>query len=431
MSFYTSLSGLQASQSEMATISHNLANVSTNGFKKSRTDFADVIASSVTVAPSQQIGSGVMVKGNRQQFGQGNLLQSANALDLAVSGDGFFAVKPDPSSATVNYTRNGSFLVDANNNVTDANGNFLQVYPVDGSGNLVQASMGSLKNLTLPATSGTVKATQDVTLGVNLNAQTAVPAKTPFDRFDVSSYNQATTTSVFDAEGNPMTMTSYYVRDTAPTPTTAGAAADLTATWSVYSYVGEQKMTVGGGTAGGSDNVTLQFDNKGKLTGPATKTTFDAFTTAGGSAQSISLDLTASTQTAAPFKVAKQTQDGLAVGQLQGVTVDDAGVVKASFSNGDVRALGQVALVNFSNPSGLRQIGDSGWASTGVSGVPVAGSAGQKGLGNLTSGMIERSNVDITEELVSLIAAQRNFQANSKALDTASQISQTIFNIRS
>ena len=431
MSFYTSLSGLQASQSEMATISHNLANVSTNGFKKSRTDFADVIASSVTVAPSQQIGSGVMVKGNRQQFGQGNLLQSANALDLAVSGDGFFAVKPDPSSATVNYTRNGSFLVDANNNVTDANGNFLQVYPVDGSGNLVQASMGSLKNLTLPATSGTVKATQDVTLGVNLNAQTAVPAKTPFDRFDVSSYNQATTTSVFDAEGNPMTMTSYYVRDTAPTPTTAGAAADLTATWSVYSYVGEQKMTVGGGTAGGSDNVTLQFDNKGKLTGPATKTTFDAFTTAGGSAQSISLDLTASTQTAAPFKVAKQTQDGLAVGQLQGVTVDDAGVVKASFSNGDVRALGQVALVNFSNPSGLRQIGDSGWASTGVSGVPVAGSAGQKGLGNLTSGMIERSNVDITEELVSLIAAQRNFQANSKALDTASQISQSIFNIRS
>lgn len=430
MSFYTSLSGLQASQSEMATISHNLANVSTNGFKKSRTDFADVIASSVTVAPSQQIGSGVMVKGNRQQFGQGNLLQSANALDLAVSGDGFFAVKPDPSSATVNYTRNGSFLVDANNNVTDANGNFLQVYPVDGSGNLVQASMGSLKNLTLPATSGTVKATQDVTLGVNLNAQTAVPAKTPFDRFDVSSYNQATTTSVFDAEGNPMTMTSYYVRDTAPTPTTAGAAADLTATWSVYSYVGEQKMTVGTG-ASGSDNVKLQFDTKGKLTGPTTKTTFDAFTTAGGSAQSISLDLTASSQTSAPFKVATQTQDGLAVGQLQGVTVDDAGVVKASFSNGDIRALGQVALVNFSNPSGLRQIGDSGWASTGVSGVPVAGSAGQKGLGNLTSGMIERSNVDITEELVSLIAAQRNFQANSKALDTASQISQTIFNIRS
>ncbi len=425
MSFYTSLSGLQASQSEMSTISHNLANVSTNGFKKSRTDFADVIASSVSLAPAQQVGSGVMVKGNRQQFGQGNLIQSANALDLAVSGDGFFAVKPDAASATVNYTRNGSFLVDANNNVTDANGNFLQVYPVDGSGNVVQASMNTLQNLTLPATSGTVKATEAVTLAANLNAKTAVPAKTPFDRFDVSSYNQATTTAVYDAQGNPMTMTSYYVRDTAPVASTAGAADDLTATWSVYSYVGDQKMT-----AGGSDSVQLQFNNTGQLTAPALATKFDAFMPPSGSAQAISLDLSASTQTSAPFKVALQSQDGLAVGQLQGVTVDDSGIVKASYSNGDIRALGQVALVNFSNPSGLRQIGDSGWASTGVSGTPIAGAAGQKGLGNLMSGTIERSNVDITEELVNLIAAQRNFQANSKALDTASQISQTIFNIR-
>ncbi|WP_333928720.1 flagellar hook-basal body complex protein [Sphingomonas sp. LR55] len=119
MSFYTSLSGLQASQTEMSTISHNLANVSTNGFKKSRTDFADVIASSVSVAPSQQIGSGVMVKGNRQQFAQGNLIQSSNALDLAVSGDGFFVVKPDSASSQVNFTRNGGFLVDANRFVVD------------------------------------------------------------------------------------------------------------------------------------------------------------------------------------------------------------------------------------------------------------------------------------------------------------------------
>lgn len=426
MSFYTSLSGLQASQSEMSTISHNLANVSTNGFKKSRTEFADVIASSVSLAPAQQVGSGVMVKGNRQQFAQGNFLQSSNALDLAVSGDGFFAVKPDANAATVNYTRNGSFLVDANQNVTDANGNFLQVYPVDGSGNVIQASMNTLQNLTLPATSGTVKATQAVTLGVNLNAKTAVPAKTPFNRLDVSSYNQATTTPVYDAEGNPMTMTSYYVRNTAPLASNPPAADDLTSTWSVYSYVGDQKMT-----ASASDSVQLQFGNTGQLASPATAIKFDAFTPPSGSAQAISLDLTASTQTSAPFKVASQSQDGLAVGQLQGVTVDDAGIVKASFSNGDIKALGQVAIVNFSNPSGLRQIGDSGWASTGVSGIPIAGAAGQKGLGNLMSGSIERSNVDITEELVNLIAAQRNFQANSKALDTASQISQTIFNIRS
>ena len=240
MSFYTSLSGLQASQAEMATISHNLANVSTNGFKKSRTEFADVIASSVSVAPAQQTGSGVMVKGNRQQFGQGNLLQSANALDLAVSGDGFFAVKPDATASGVNYTRNGAFLVDANNNVTDAGGNFLQVYPVDGSGNVIQASMNTLQNLTLPATSGTLKATQDVKIGVNLNANTALPAKATFNRLDASSYNQATTTSVYDSDGNQMAMTSYYVRDTPPIASTQGTTADLSSTWSVYTFVGDQ-----------------------------------------------------------------------------------------------------------------------------------------------------------------------------------------------
>jgi flagellar hook protein FlgE len=183
MSFYTSLSGLQASQTEMSTISHNLANVSTNGFKKSRTDFADVIASSVSVAPSQQIGSGVMVKGNRQQFAQGNLIQSANALDLAVSGDGFFVVKPETGSSQVNFTRNGGFLVDADRFVVDSNGSHLQVYPVDGSGSVVATGLQSAISLQLPETSGTAAPTKTVTLGVNLNASSKLPTTATFDRF--------------------------------------------------------------------------------------------------------------------------------------------------------------------------------------------------------------------------------------------------------
>src|ERR1700712_3403861 len=124
MSFYTSLSGLQASQTEMNTISHNLANVATNGFKKSRTDFADVIASSVSLSPTLMVGSGTVVKANRQQFGQGNLIQSSSSLDLAISGDGFFAIKPQLDSAKVNFTRNGGFSVNQDHFVTDAQGNF-------------------------------------------------------------------------------------------------------------------------------------------------------------------------------------------------------------------------------------------------------------------------------------------------------------------
>ena len=421
MSFYTSLSGLQASQTQMATISHNIANVDTNGFKKSETEFADVIASSVSLSPTQMVGSGTVVKGNIQQFGQGNLIQSANTLDLAISGDGFFAVKPDMNAAGVDYTRNGGFQVDSDRYVVDAQGSHLQVYPVDGSGAVVATGLDSATSLRLPATSGAAQATTAVTMSANLNANSAPPTNTTFNRFDPSTYNQSTQTTVYDADGNPETLTNYFRRDTA----TANGSD-----WSVFSFVGDKQLTSGGGT---SDHQTLSFDATGAANPTPTATSFDAFTTAGSTGQQqFSFTFGSdTTQTAQPFYVGARSQDGKAVGQLQGVTIDDKGLVKASFSNGDSQAIGQVVMANFTNPSGLRQLGDSYWASTGVSGDPKLGAAGSGGFGNIMSGTIERSNVDITEELVNLISAQQNFQANAKALDTANQISQTIFNIRS
>ena len=239
MSFYTSLSGLQASQTEMATISHNLANVATNGFKKSRTEFADVIASSVSLNPAQQVGSGTVVKANRQQFGQGNLIQSANTLDLAISGDGFFAVKPELESARVDYTRNGGFLVDADRYVVDSQGGHLQVYPVDGSGAVVATGLDAAISLQLPATSGTAVPTKNVAMSLNLNANAAVPSTATFDRFDPTSYNQSAQTTVYDTNGNALTLTNYFKRATTPTGT------DPNSTWQVYSFVGDKQLTVG------------------------------------------------------------------------------------------------------------------------------------------------------------------------------------------
>lgn len=424
MSFYTSLSGLQAAQTDMATISHNLANVATNGFKKSRTEFADVMASNFTTSPNMQIGQGTVAKGSRQQFGEGNLIQSTSALDLAISGDGFFMVKPRTGAANIDYTRNGAFRVNDDHQVVDGNGQQLQVFPVDGSGTVVASTAQSMVGLTLPATSGTATPTAKVALGVNLNAQSAVPATKAFDRFDATSYNQSTQTTVFDASGNPMTMVSYFKRETPPAATTGV----LSSTWSVYSFVDDQPMT-----ASGKGQVPLTFDAAGKLTSPAGATQFDPFTPQGsGVEQQITLDVSKGTsQLAAPFKIAAQSQDGKAIGQFQSVTVDTEGKVKAAYSNGDVKTLGQVALATFSDPTGLRQMGNSYWTATGLSGAPRLGSANANGFGSMMANTIERSNVDITEELVDLIAAQRNFQANSKALDTASQISQTIFNIRS
>lgn len=422
MSFYTSLSGLQASQAEMSTISHNLANVATNGFKKSRTEFADVIASSVSVAPSQQIGSGAIVQANRQQFAQGSLIQTSNSLDLAVSGDGFFAVKPNIESASINYTRNGGFLVDSDRYVVDSQGSHLQVFPVDGSGAVVATGSDSAVSLRLPETSGTPVPTSAVTMTLNLNANSALPTTATFDRFDPSSYNQSAQTTVYDAAGNAMTLTNYFKRTSAPTTT------DANSTWEVHSFVGDKELT-SGGTAG----TSMTFDSTGKMTAPTGAIAYDQFTTANSTdPQAIAFTFgSGTTQLSSAFNVASRTQDGKAVGQIQGVTVDEKGLVNASFSNGDTQVLGQVMLANFSNPEGLRQLGSSYWQSTGISGEAKLGAADTNGFGKLMSGTIEGSNVDITEELVNLIAAQRNFQANSKALDTANQISETIFNIRS
>ncbi|KQM87484.1 flagellar hook-basal body protein [Sphingomonas sp. Leaf23] len=427
MSFYTSLSGLKASQVDMASISHNLANVGTTGFKKSRAEFADVIASNLAVAPTQMVGSGTVVKGNRQQFGEGNLVQSSSSLDIAIAGDGFLALKQDPTKDGLTFTRNGSLRVDANQFVTDAQGARLQVYPVDGSGNVVATTRASLTDLVLASTSGKPAGTNNVSLDLNMNARSVVPDTAKFDRFDSTSYNESIATTVYDGAGNPMTMTTYLKRTTAPVVTTPPAAEDLSSTWEAYSFVGDQPLTTGSPAA---QAVPVQFDNTGKLT-TAVAATFNSFMPASGVAQQqITLNIpTTSAATTKPFKFT-QGQDGIAVGRLQGVTINEKGIVTASYSNGDTKALGQVAIVNFSNSAGLRQMGNSNWQATGLSGDPSFASSGENGAGSLMSGMIEGSNVDITEELVSLIAAQRNFQANSKALDTSNQITRSILDLR-
>ncbi|RYD97653.1 MAG: flagellar hook-basal body complex protein, partial [Sphingomonadales bacterium] len=281
MSFFTSLSGLQAAQTDMSTISHNLANVSTNGFKRSTTQFADVIASTANSNPTQMVGSGTVVKSVRQQFSQGGYTQSSSALDLAISGDGFFAVKGDNSSAGVTFTRNGSFSIDSDRYVTDAQGNKLQVYPVDGSGAVVATGIDSTVGLRMPQTSGTPQATENVALSLNLSANSTIPKNAArfntdnpygFNRFDPGTYNQSAQTTVYDANGNALTLTNYFVRDTTPT------TDDQTSTWKVYSFVGDQQLSIAGGTTGaGAVPMTLTFDSSGKLTSPSAPTEFSGF----------------------------------------------------------------------------------------------------------------------------------------------------------
>jgi len=427
MSFYTSLSGLQASQTDLSVISHNIANVGTNGFKKSHAQFADVMASNFATDPTKQVGSGTVVKSNRQEFKEGNYNNSSNALDLAISGDGFFAVQ-NPGKGPLQYTRNGAFQVDQQNFVTDASGGRLQVLPVDNDGNVTATGVDGLTALQLPATSGAPIATKKVSMDLNLSGTAAAPA-VGFNRTNLASYNNTTQTKIYDPSGNAMTLTNYYVKKPLDKDAQGNPIqpVDGSTTWLVYTFADEKQLTVGGS----SDPVTLTFDKNGNMT-TKQPIAFDNFNSHSSNvSQPLALDYTGTSQAGSVFSVASRTQDGKAIGSLTGVSVGENGLVIASFSNGETAKLGKVALADFVNMPGLRQAGDSYWQATGLSGSPSIGSPGEGTYGAIKSSTLEGSNVDITEELVDLIAAQRNFQANAKALDTASQISQTIFNIRS
>ncbi|HLV07958.1 MAG TPA: flagellar hook basal-body protein [Croceibacterium sp.] len=268
MSFYTSLNGLKNAQTDLGVIAHNIANVETNGFKKGNTQFADIVVNSASSNPRMTQGLGARVEAIVQNFSLGPIEQTGGALDLAISGDGFFEMRA-PDGSTL-YTRNGKFDMDGAGYINDGSDNRLQVFPTDANG--------------------------------------VITSTTPMD---------------------------------AQIPATNGAGAEFA-----------------------------------------------------------------------------------------GISVLDNGQVVATYADGGQSYVGTVALARFVAPTGLKQVGSSNWEATGISGPAAYGQPNQGAFGSLMSGALERSNVDIAEELVGLITAQRNFQANAKAIDTATQTSQAIINLR-
>tara|TARA_R110000824_G_scaffold20915_5_gene78445 strand:- start:250 stop:1080 length:831 start_codon:yes stop_codon:yes gene_type:complete len=275
MSFFTSLSGLKAAQTDLNVISNNVANTNSTGFKKSRALFGDLFAAAPTQATSSVAGQGVRLNGITQQFTQGTLQSTDKTLDLAIAGDGFFAVKGQPPRQDLTFTRNGAFSVNSNREVVDTIGSKAQLLPVDANG-------------------------------------------------------VATSTNVAD-------MFDFVLPDVDP----ADPAALLT-----------------------------------------------------------------------------------------NISINNEGVVSATFSNGNQMNIGALAMASFTAMEGLRPVGDAHWQSTGDSGPPQINQAANGPLGQVRSGSLELANVDITEELVSLIAAQRNFQANAQAIETSSTLTQTIMNLQ-
>ena len=422
MGFQQGLSGLSAASKNLEVIGNNVANSNTYGEKSARAEFADMYAAAMTGSASNntQAGIGVMVATVAQQFSQGNITPTGNPLDLAINGNGFFQTQ-DPSNQ-IQYTRNGQFKVNTTGNIVNDQGNKLLGYPADAQGNVVQ---GAAQPLQLPTGGIDPQATGKSTMEFNLDSRAAVttPASGPtIDFTDQKTYNNATSVTMFDAKGQDVAV-SYYFQKTG------------TDTFDVYATANGQTV---GGTAGAPSPVaSLQFSTDGsQLVSPTGPITLDipASTNAAGAATlpitGIQLDVSGATEFGSNFGVTNMTQDGYSAGQLTGVSVDNAGKLIAQYSNGQTKAAGQLELANFRNVQGLTPLGGNAWKQTAASGGPTVGIAGDGNLGVLNSGSLEESNVDLTAELVSMITAQRDYQANAQTIKTMDQAMQTLVNLR-
>jgi flagellar hook protein FlgE len=400
MPFAVALSGLNAASSDLSVTANNIANANTTGFKASRAEFADVFA-----VGAQSIGNGVAMSSVTQEFAQGGVDFTDRGLDLAVSGEGFFTVS---DRGVMSYTRAGSFGVDRDGYVVNAQGNRLQTFPMASNGTF---NTGTLGDLRLATADSPPQATTRAEFGINLPANAAVPAVPVFDPANASSYNHSTAVTIYDSLGASHTQTAYFVKTATPNQ------------WEARFYID--------GTAVGGAN-TLTYSDLGVLTSPVGGgIALPAYApTTGAAPLAITADLLTSTQYGGTFGVNLLSQDGFASGRLSSIDVDPNGVIFARFTNSRSVPLGQVALSNFANTQGLRQIGDTSWAESFTSGDAVRGSPGTGSLGLIQSGALEASNVDLTEQLVNMITAQRNFQANAQMISTADQVTQTIINIR-
>ncbi len=405
MPFAIALSGLHAASADLGVTANNVANVNTTGFKLSRAQFAEVFAVGTQSVSSSASGSGVRISAIAQQFTQGNIDFTDNALDLAIGGEGFFVISDNGARS---YTRTGAFGVDNQVYVVNAQGSRLQAYPYAGSGLF---NTGTPQDLQLQIGASPPAATTRASFGINLPANAPVPANPVFDPTDPSSFNHTTSVTVYDSLGAAHTATVYFIKDAVPN------------TWNT-------QVEIDGTPVGGASPIV--FNPDGTLNTPAGGLMpLGAFNpTTGAAPITMDLDFSTATQFGNNFGVNSLAQDGFTTGRLTGVSVDAEGIVFARYTNGQSTSLGKLALANFVNPQGLQQLGDTTWGESFQSGDALLGEAGTASFGNIQSGALEASNVDLTAQLVQMITAQRNFQANAQMISTADTITQTVINIR-
>ena len=406
MAFQQGLSGLNSASRNLDVIGHNIANANTVGMKSSRAEFAELYASSINSGGGNK-GIGVTVATVSQMFTQGNITVTGNDLDLAINGNGFFEVTQP--NGTLAYTRAGMFKLDREGNIVNQQGGQLMGYPTDADGN--RLSFDS-QPLSLP-TGAPIPARQTSSLVAQFNLDARAPvASSVTPPTPVTTYG--TSVVAYDPQGMEV-------------PVALAFTKTANNTWDVYASVN------GGTPAPLTPPVSLNFNADGTIN-PASITPSPTITLASPNDPTVTfpvtLDLTAASQFGTDFAVFDLDQDGYFPGEFVGLSIDESGVVTGRYSNGETRAAGQVALINFRNSQGLSPSSGGNWSATFASGEPVRGEPANGNYGSLRAGALEDSNVDITAELVNMMTAQRAYQANAQTIKTQDQVLSTLLNMR-
>ena len=419
MGFEQGLSGLEASSQNLSVIGNNVANASTVGFKSSEVLFSDVYANSLTGSGASQVGIGVSVGSVEQQFTQGTITSSTNPMDIAINGNGFYQMS---NNGTISYTRNGQFQLNSSGYITNAAGDILQGYAANAAGVL---QTGSTTNLQINTANIAPSATTKVDAVLNLDSEDTVPTTTPFSATNSATYNNSSSVTIYDSLGNSHVLQTYYVL-TGDT----GGASGTEPTWEVYATLDGAAVT--GANADGSVG-TLTFTSGGAIDTAATTVPIAMslpLTNGATTPLAFNLDFTGTTQYGAAFATTTLSQDGYTSGQLSGFSASADGTIVGTYTNGKSATLGQIALASFTDPNGLQNLGNNEWAATATSGAALVSVPGTGNLGVLQSSATEDSNVDLTSQLVNMITAQEEYQANSQTIKTEDTILQTLVTLR-
>lgn len=403
MGFSQAISGMNTAAKQLDVIGNNIANSATVGFKSASVSFADIYAGS-------KIGMGVKVANVMQNFTDGTITSTNNSLDVAISGNGFFRLVD--SSGQAYYTRNGQFQLDNERNLVSADGYQLTGYLATGNPPTIQQGTAP-QPLSIPQNMINAKATTKASLQLNLNSNSKVPEKSPLNAKDAETFNYSTAITTYDSLGNERNIQLFYVK-----------TADNQ--WDVH-YLDSSDPNAELTKLG-----AMEYDVTGQLISEPDMT-INLNGINGSADNSFTLSLRNSTQQ----NLGKETGsiktpviDGYAAGDLVGYSISDDGAIYGIYSNQQILLLSQIALADFANVGGLSAVGGNNWQATANSGQAVFGLAGTGIFGSIASGAVESSNVDMSQELVNMIVAQRNYQSNSQTIKTQDQILNTLVNLR-